>query len=165
MRVTLIAVLIAIIGALAACQSRQERTRIDPLPNHFPPGSTFTLNEELTLPADGSPLYFQDTQLHARQALEPDFPHCEFRRTASSKVSAMVEPQVMNVSATTFDGRKNPTGDGIISMTTIELESADTSSRYKMSCAPARATPSAEFVTPEEVIGVLGSYFKVELAS
>jgi len=149
---------------LSACESRQERTYIAPLPDHIPPGSTLTLNKDLTLPENNQPLYFQDTKLLAKKALQPDDPHCEFRGKGISATAVPVAPQVLTVSGTAFDDRASSRPNEVVSATMIEMSSAGPSKRFEMTCLPSEPTPSAEFVTPEEIIGVLGDYFTLKLA-
>jgi hypothetical protein len=162
MRLLKIALLLAGVLELAACQSRDIRITFTDPPSAVPSGSTLTLNESIVIPAGSAVVYFQDTQLVAPAAISPDYAYCKFELNDLASTARNVEPQSFTVASVYYNERSAGSVGDDVSSTRMNLQSGQQTTAYWMTCMLPAAAASARFLTVSEINGALGSFFTLK---
>ena len=159
MRPLKIALLLACVLELTACQSRDTRITFSDPPQAVPSGSTLTLNETIVIPAGSAAVHFQDTQLVASADIRPNYAYCKFELNDPASTASTVEPQSFTVASVDYNERTVGSVGDVVSSTRMNLQTGQQTNAYRMICMLPASVYSGRFVTVSEINGALGSFF------
>ncbi|MGD8483926.1 MAG: hypothetical protein PVF81_03600 [Thioalkalispiraceae bacterium] len=159
---------------LSACQGSGVYTNPVPAYVEIKPGSTLTLNSELTIPANLARVYLQGAQVVPEKGVNRYYPNCSLEvrtlKNTPQKISADTFTIVRVKSDEEVASRKLhyasrffSSDDGPIShenwVTHFYLHSARQPDVYRLSCAHWEDPPEARHLLMPEIITTVGSYF------
>jgi len=124
-------------------------------------GSRITLRVPLELPADGTTLLIQNNMIVTRARLTGNAPYCGFAGEASDAPRA-VKPTTFTVRDIGYDERQSVAGRNPAGVTHYRLAAAAKAPGYVLSCQWPDGTPSAAFVTADDVQAAVGAYFVLD---
>lgn len=133
-------------------------------PQDIPSGSTFKLRKTITLPAGGGTLYFQDAQLIAKAAVQPNYVYCTFEIDNPPSTARKIKRQVFTVKSVDFDERETGETHKVTSVSIIHLDAEHPTDAASMRCQWPDKGPATGFVTADEIRGALGGYFALKRA-
>jgi hypothetical protein len=133
-------------------------------PQDIPTGSTFKLHRALTVPSGGSALYFQDTRLVKRTAIQPGYVYCAFEMNHPSPTAHKVRRQVFLVLGVDYNEGQISGTRHVSAVTVIHLGGEEEGDSGRLSCRWPEPAPTAGFVTANEIEGALGDYFILKRA-
>ena len=143
------------------------------------PGSTFTLNREVTIQPDNTSIYLQNGKIELVKNIDFYKPNCKFELYTISEQARQVKPdtfvvtkvvdQSEDVSAKwpTYAGLGMALGDGPVHLTfstTMYLESKLQPDVFRMSCKRWDWPATGEYLSINEMRQALGDYFTLTLA-
>ena len=143
------------------------------------PGSTFTLNREVTIQPDNTSIYLQNGKIELVKNIDFYKPNCKFELYTISEQARQVKPdtfvvtkvvdQSEDVSAKwpTYAGLGMALGDGPVHLTfstTMYLESKLQPDVFRMSCKRWDWPATGEYLSINEMRQALGDYFTPTLA-
>ena len=159
------AVLAALLGALlTGCSGADKlftRAVAPPPPAQVEAGSTFTLKQTLTIPADSDALYFQDNAIVDLGGLSRNMPYCALA-PASPVSPRTLEPRSFAVQSVEYDDRRAGAAGQTADVTRIAL-AANATQPYTMTCQWPPGAPSQSFLSSEEIEGAIASHFAMNL--
>jgi hypothetical protein len=179
-RLRLTAVVSAVV-LLAACGNSQVVKDEDSQFYSIPPGSTFKLNNEITIQPDNTSVYLQNGKPAADAEIDFYKPHCVFELYTISDSARVVKPDSFVITKI-VDQREDvslasPTyaalgmgfvlGDGPVHLTystTMYLESKIQPDVYRMTCKRWDWPNIGEYLSINEMRQALGDYFTLTLA-
>ncbi len=143
------------------------------------PGSTFTLNLEVTIQPDNTSVYLQNGKIESTNNVDFYKPHCKFELYTISEQARVVKPDTFVVTKI-IDEREDvstkwPTyarlgmafGDGPVHLTystTMYLESSIQPDVFRMNCKRWDDPAFGEYLSINEMRQALGDYFTLMLA-
>lgn len=156
--------LVLLSGALAGCQTAQQKAEPAPPAQNVTPGSTFTVVKDFLIPSGDSTVYFQNTRLHPEGRIQPDDPFCQFAIGAATAAGQVIHTGVFTVSNLEYDEDGVGPGGMDVSITGIRLQEASTGKSYRMNCMLRLLSQGARFVTPAEIQGAVSGYMDLKVA-
>jgi hypothetical protein len=166
---------------LTACDNSRVVRDEDSRFYSVPPGSTFTLNREITIPPDNTSVYLQNGKLVADGDVDFYKPHCVFELYTISDRARMVSPdsfvitKIVDQSEDVSIGWPRYAGlgigigygDGPVHLTfatTMYLESKIQPDVYRMTCKRWDWPAIGEYLSINEMRQAVGDYFTLTLA-
>ncbi len=155
---------VAMVVALAGCESRIHKAGPPPPPQEVTPGSTFTVVKDFLVPAGDSSVYFQNARLYPQGDIQPDDPYCEFSAGAATADGAVIRTGVFTVSDVTYDEAAVGVGGVDISVSGYQLQEGASGRTYRMDCMLPLLSTGTLFVKPEEIQSAVGGYMELKVA-
>ncbi len=149
------------VAASLVCYAEQPA---GPPAQDIPSGSTFKLRKTITAPAGGVALYFQDHQLIAKTAVQPDYVYGMFEIDNPPTAARKIKRQVFTVKGVDFDEREIAETSRVTSVSIIHLDAEHPADAASMRCQWPDKAPATGFVTVDEIRGALGGYFDLTRA-
>lgn len=166
---------------LAACDNSQLVKDEDSQFYSVTVGSTFTLNQEITIPPDNTSVYLQNGKLGTDDDVDFYKPHCVFELYTISDMERVVSPdtfvitKIVDQSEDVSIGRPLYAGlgigisygDGPVHLTfatTMYLESKIQPDVYRMTCKRWDWPAIGEYLSINEMRQAVGDYFTLTLA-
>jgi hypothetical protein len=158
-------VVLALLGplALAACQHGKAKP-VPPAPGTVTSGSTLLVTAPFVIPRAEPGVYFQDTALRAVPDLRREVPYCYFQLGPAAKAARTIGPQAFTVSGVEYDEQAEGAAGGFGSVTYINLQSGPQPGPQRMTCLLPGEAGAPRFLTPAEISGALGGYFRLTVA-
>ena len=143
------------------------------------PGSTFTLNREVTIQPDNTSVYLQNGKIEPVKNIDFYKPHCKFELYTISEQARVVKPDTFVVTKIvdqsedvstkwpTYAGLGMAFGDGPVHLTfstTMYLESSLQPDVFRMNCKRWDWPATGEYLSINEMRQALGDYFTLTLA-
>ena len=164
---------------LAACDDSRVVGDEDSTFFSVPPGSTFTLNREITIQPHQTSVYLQNGEILLVRNVDFYRPHCKFELFTISEQARVVEPDTFVVTRI-IDQREDVSthwplyaslsvmgGNGpmhITYSTTMYLESQQQPDVLRMNCKQWDWINTGEFLSINQMRQALGDYFTLTLA-
>lgn len=158
-----IVVALLLMGLIAPFATHAKRPH-KPRPEDIPSGSTFKLQTAITVTPANAVLYFQDSQLIAKNAIQPDYVYCTFQLDNPPAATRKIKRQVFTVKTVGFDEREIGNTRKATSVTTIHLDAEHQAENARLACLWPEKAPAAGIPTADEIRGALGSYFSLTRA-
>jgi hypothetical protein len=158
-----IVVALLLMGLTAPFATHAKRPQ-KPRPEDIPSGSTFKLQTTITITPANAVLYFQDAQLIAKSAIQPDYVYCTFQLDNPPAATRKIERQVFTVKNVDFDEREIGNTRKVTSVTTIHLDAKHQTENARLACLWPEKAPAGGIPTADEIMGALGSYFSLTRA-
>jgi hypothetical protein len=164
-RVRFAMVMLALAGplALAGCQHGKARP-LPPGPPTVTSGSTLQVTAPFVIPRGAKGVYFQDTELRAAPDLQRELPYCYFQLGPVAAAARTIGPQAFTVTGVEYDEQAEGAAGAFGSVTYLNLQSGPQQGPQRLTCLLPGDAQSARFVTPAEISGALGGYFKLSVA-
>ncbi|MDX1486666.1 MAG: hypothetical protein R3268_00590 [Acidiferrobacterales bacterium] len=159
-RIVVALLLTGLIAPFAAHAKHPPKQR----PEDIPSGSTFKLRTTITVTPANAVLYFQDAQLIANSAIQPDYVYCTFQLDNPPAATHKIEKQVFTVTNIDFDEREIGNTRKVTSVTTIHLDAKRQTENARMACQWPEHAPATDTPTADEISGALGKYFTLKRA-
>jgi hypothetical protein len=143
------------------------------------PGSTFTLNREITIQPDNTAVYLQYGKIEPVSNVGFYKPHCKFELYKISEQARVVKPDTFVVTKVvdqsedvstkwpTYAGLGMAYGDGPVHLTfstTMYLESKVQPDVFRINCKRWDDPATGEYLSINEMRQALGDYFTLTLA-
>jgi hypothetical protein len=151
------------LSALAGCHQGRAKP-IPPAPDTVTSGSTLLVTAPFMIPRSEPGVYFQDTELRAAPNLRHERPYCYFQLGPAASAVRTIGPQAFTVSGVEYDEQAEGAAGGFGSVTYLNLQSGPQPGPQRMTCLLPGEAGAARFVTPAEITGALGGYFKLTVA-
>ena len=167
------------VALLTACGSSQALRDENSQFFSVPPGSTFTLNREITIQPDQTSVYLQNGKIELVSNVDFYRPHCKFELFTISEQSRLVKPDTFVVTRIVdqredvstkwplYAGLGMARGDGPVHLTfstTMYLESSIQPDVFRMNCKQWDWPSIGEFLSINQMRQALGDYFTLKLA-
>ena len=168
-------------AVLTACSNSQVVGNEDSQFFSVQPGSTFTLNREITIQPDQTSVYLQNGEIEPVGNVDFYKPHCKFELFTISEQARTVTPDIFMVTrivdrsedvstqtpryaglSLTYGGVDGPSH--LTFSTTMYLESKKQPDVFRINCKQWDWPPTGDFVTINEMRRALGDYFSLTLA-
>lgn len=158
-------VVVALLGpwALAACQHGKAKP-VPPAPQTVTSGSTLVVTAPFVIPRAEPGVYFQDTVLRSAPDLRRELPYCYFQLGPAAAAARTIGPQTFTVTGVGYDEQAEGAAGGFGSVTYINLQSGPQPGPQRMTCLLPGEAGAPRFLTPAEISGALGGYFRLTVA-
>ena len=157
--------LIALLGplALAACQHGRAKP-VPPAAQTVTSGSTLLVTAPFVIPRAAPGVYFQDTELRSSPDLRRELAYCYFQLGPAAAAARTIGPQAFTVTGVEYDEQAEGAAGAFGSVTYLNLESGPQPGPQRMTCLLPGDAGTPRFLTPAEISGALGGYFKLTVA-
>lgn len=168
-----------VVALLTACDNSQVVRDENSQFFSVSPGSTFTLNREITIQPDNTSVYLQNGKIEPVSNIDFYKPHCKFELYTISEESRVVNPDTfvvtrivdqiedVSISWPTHAALGMAFADGPVHLTyltTMYLESKIQPDVFRMNCKRWDWPATGEYLSINEMRQSLGDYFTLTLA-
>ena len=160
--VAVVAAFLGVLG-LAACHRGAPKPP-PPRPQTVTSGSTLQVTAPFVIPRDTAGVYFQDAALRSTPDLRRELPYCFFQLGPAATAARTIGPQAFTVTGVEYDEQAEGAAGGFGSITYLNLQSGPQPGPQRLACMLPGEASAPRFLTPAEISGALGGYFKLTVA-
>ena len=135
-----------------------------PRPQTVTSGSTLLVTAPFVIPREVPGVYFQDAALRATPDLRRELPYCFFQLGPTTTAARTIGPQAFTVTGVEYNEQAEGAAGGFGSITYLNLQSGPQPGPQRLACMLPGEAGTPRFLTPAEISGALGGYFKLTVA-